>query len=65
MAKNSHVVLPAIRNHYHSRINAGGDVGTPLYTGVAMALAMTGTAVGGIRFVAGRSVDRRKRTKST
>lgn len=45
-------------------LTAGSDVGTPLYTGVTMALAMTGTAVGGIRFVAGRSVDRRKRTKS-
>lgn len=41
-------------------LTAGSDVGTPLYTGFSMALAMTGTAVGGIRWVAGRSVDRRK-----
>lgn len=45
-------------------LTAGSDVGTPLYTGFSMALAMTGTAVGGIRWVAGRSVDRRKRAKA-
>ena len=46
-------------------LSAGSDVGTPLYTGVSMALAMTGTAVGGIRWVAGRSVDRKKRAKAS
>ena len=45
-------------------LTAGSDVGTPLYTGFSMALAMTGTAIGGIRWVAGRSVDRRKRAKA-
>ena len=40
-------------------LTAGSDVGTPLYTGFSMALAMTGTAVGGIRWVAGRSAARR------
>lgn len=44
-------------------LTAGSDVGTPLYTGVSMALAMTGAAVGGIRLVAGRSIDRKKREK--
>lgn len=44
-------------------LTAGSDVGTPLYTGVSMALAMTGTAVGGIRLVAGRSIDRKKKTR--
>lgn len=42
-------------------LTAGSDVGTPLYTGFSMALAMTGAAVGGIRLVAGRSIDRKKR----
>lgn len=41
-------------------LTAGSDVGTPLYTGFSMALAMTGTAIGGIRWVAGRSIDRAK-----
>lgn len=46
-------------------LTAGSDVGTPLYTGVTMALAMTGTAVGGIRLVAGRSIDRKKKAKAS
>ena len=46
-------------------LTAGSDVGTPLYTGLTMALAMTGTAVGGIRWVAGRGVDRRRRERET
>lgn len=45
-------------------LTAGSDVGTPLYTGFSMALAMTGAAVGGIRLVAGRSIDRKKRTRA-
>ena len=40
-------------------LTAGSDVGTPLYTGFTMALAMTGAAVGGVRWVTGRSVARR------
>lgn len=46
-------------------LTAGSDVGTPLYTGVTMALAMTGTAVGGIRWVAGRAADRRRRERTS
>ena len=46
-------------------LTAGSDVGTPLYTGVSMALAMTGTAVGGIRLVAGRSIDRKEKAKAS
>jgi hypothetical protein len=42
-------------------LTAGSDVGTQLYTGFTMALAMTGAAVAGIRFVAGRFIDRKKR----
>jgi predicted ferric reductase len=45
-------------------LTAGSDVGTPLFTGFSMALVMTGTAVGGIRWVTGRSVARRTATKS-
>jgi hypothetical protein len=36
-------------------------VGTRLYTGFSMALAMTGAAIGGVRLVAGRNIDRKKR----
>ena len=46
-------------------LTAGSDVGTPLYTGFTMSLAMTGTAVGGIRWVAGRGVDRRRRARES
>jgi predicted ferric reductase len=46
-------------------LTAGSDVGTPLYTGFSMALAMTGAAVGGIRLVAGRSIDRKKRARAS
>lgn len=42
-------------------LTAGSDVGTPLYTGFSMAVAMVGTAIGGIRLTAGRSIDRRRR----
>ena len=42
-------------------LTAGSDVGTQLYTGFSMSLAMTGAAVGGIRWVAGRNIDRKKR----
>jgi predicted ferric reductase len=43
---------------------AGSDVGTPLYTGFSMAVAMTGAAVGGIRLVAGRAADRRRKART-
>lgn len=46
-------------------LTAGSDVGTPLYTGVSMSLAMTGAAIAGIRLVAGRFADRRKREKAS
>lgn len=36
-------------------LTAGSDVGSRWYTGFSMALSMTGTAVFGIRFVAGRA----------
>lgn len=42
-------------------LTAGSDVGTQLYTGFTMALAMTGAAVAGIRLVTGRFIDRKKR----
>jgi predicted ferric reductase len=42
-------------------LTAGSDVGTRLYTGFSMALAMTGAAIGGVRLVAGRNIDRKKR----
>lgn len=42
-------------------LTAGSDVGTRLYTGFTMSLAMTGAAIGGVRLVAGRNIDRKKR----
>ena len=42
-------------------LSAGSDVGTRLFTGFTMAVAMLGAAVYGIRLVSGRSVDRRKK----
>lgn len=42
-------------------LTAGSDVGTPLYAGFSTALAMTGTAVAGMRWVVGRSASRRSR----
>ena len=42
-------------------LTAGSDVGTPLYAGFSTALAMTGAAVAGTRWVAGRAVSRRPR----
>ncbi len=42
-------------------LTAGSDVGTRLYTGFSMSLAMTGAAVGGTRWVAGRNIDRKRR----
>ena len=44
-------------------LSAGSDVGTRLFTGFTMAVAMMGSAVYGIRVVAGRSVDRRKKER--
>ena len=44
-------------------LTAGSDVGTRLFTGFTMAVAMLGAAVYGIRYVAGRSVDRRKKER--
>ena len=44
-------------------LSAGSDVGTRLFTGFTMAVAMLGAAVYGIRLVAGRSVDRRKKER--
>lgn len=46
-------------------LTAGSDVGTSLYTGFSMAVAMTGAAVGGIRLTAGRAADRRRRARTT
>jgi DMSO/TMAO reductase YedYZ heme-binding membrane subunit len=40
-------------------LTAGSDVGTPLYAGFTTALAMTGTAIAGVRWVVGRSASRR------
>jgi len=40
-------------------LTAGSDVGTSLYTGFTTALAMTGAAVAGVRWVVGRSATRR------
>ena len=40
-------------------LTAGSDVGTPLYAGFSTALAMTGSAVAGTRWVVGRSASRR------
>ena len=45
-------------------LTAGSDIGTPLYTGFSMAVAMTGAAVGGIRLVAGRAADRRRKART-
>lgn len=44
-------------------LTAGSDVGTRWYTGFTMALSMTGAAVFGIRYVAGRAVRKGKRTE--
>ena len=44
-------------------LTAGSDEGTRLFTGFTMAVAMLGAAVYGIRLVAGRSVDRRKKER--
>ena len=41
-------------------LTAGSDVGSRLYTGFTVSLAMTGAAVGGIRLVTGRFIDRKK-----
>lgn len=41
-------------------LTAGSDVGAPLYAGFSTALAMTGTAVAGTRWVVGRSASRRR-----
>lgn len=43
-------------------LTAGSDVGTPLYAGFSTALAMTGAAVAGMRWVVGRSASRKSRT---
>jgi len=37
-------------------LTAGSDVGSRWYTGFSMSLSMTGAAVFGIRYVAGRAV---------
>ena len=44
-------------------LTAGSDVGSRWYTGFTMALSMTGAAVIGVRYVAGRAV--RRSTPST
>lgn len=43
-------------------LTAGSDVGSRWYTGFSMALSMTGAAVFGIRYVAGRAVRGGKKT---
>ncbi|MEY3806413.1 MAG: hypothetical protein RIR69_1225 [Actinomycetota bacterium] len=43
-------------------LTAGSDVGSRWYTGFSMALSMTGAAVFGIRYVAGRAVRGNRRT---
>ena len=41
-------------------LTAGSDVGKPWYTGFTVAIAMVGTAIAGLRWVAGRSSTRRR-----
>lgn len=43
-------------------LGAGSDVGSPLFTYFSVGVAMVGTSVACIRWVAGRSIDRRRRT---
>lgn len=56
----SYVLFAIVVSH---ALTAGSDVGTPLYTGFSMAVAMVGAAVGGIRLVMGRAADRRRRAR--
>lgn len=46
-------------------LGAGSDVGAPLFTWFSVAVAMVGTTVACLRWVAGRSIDRRRRTTRT
>ena len=41
-------------------LTAGSDVGTPWYTGFTVAIAMVGSSIAGLRWVAGRSSTRRR-----
>lgn len=58
----SYLLLAIVVTH---ALTAGSDVGTPLYTGFSMAVAMVGAAVGGIRLVMGRAADRRRRSRAS
>lgn len=45
-------------------LGSGSDVGAPLFTWFSVGVAMVGTTVACIRWVAGRSIDRKRRAAS-
>lgn len=45
-------------------LSAGSDVGTRVFTYFSVAVAMTGTAVACLRWIAGRAVDRQRRART-